>query len=46
MRGIQLALVAAHSDRVTVVAMSPDGRHFATASVDTTMRIWSFEKHE
>lgn len=46
MSGIQLALIVAHSDWVMGVAMSPDGRHFATASLDTTMRIWSFEKHE
>lgn len=43
-----------HSDRVTSVAISPDGRMLASGSVDTTIKLWdlftgkllhSFEKH-
>jgi len=33
-------LLRDHTDEVTSVAVSPDGRHFATASRDGTARLW------
>src|SRR5262249_40449192 len=30
----------AHTDTVTSVAFSPDGKHLATGSFDTTARLW------
>lgn len=33
----------AHKSSVTCVALSPDGQHFATASTDRTVKLWSME---
>lgn len=35
------AVLAGHSERVLYMALSPDGRHVATASPDGTLRQWS-----
>ena len=36
----ELGIFRGHSDDVTAGCLSPDGRHFATASLDGTARIW------
>lgn len=33
-----------HTHRVRQISMLPDMKHFSTASTDSTVRIWKFEK--
>ena len=33
-----------HTDKVTSVAISPDGKHFISGSDDKTVRVWDIEK--
>lgn len=51
----ELKTFAGHTDRITAVALSPDGKLAATGSADTTVRVWElssgkqvalFEKHK
>lgn len=44
--GEQLAYVQHHQGRVSSVASSPDGRHLASASWDTTIRVLSLDTLE
>ncbi|HEX9654550.1 MAG TPA: hypothetical protein VGA99_12650 [bacterium] len=39
-------LKTGHSDRVNALAVSPDGRLFASASADNTVKIWDAERGE
>lgn len=41
LRGELVLVTQAHEDRVTGVAMSPDGMGLATASWDTNLKIWA-----
>src|SRR4029077_2723084 len=36
----EVGVFRGHSDEVTAGCLSPDGRHFATASLDGTARLW------
>jgi WD40 repeat protein len=36
----ELGVFRGHSEEVTAGCLSPDGRHFATASLDGTVRVW------
>ena len=36
-------MLAGHSDRVTSVAATPDGRYAVSGSVDRTLRIWDLQ---
>jgi WD40 repeat protein len=37
----EIVLQVGHADRVTAMSASADGRHLMTASMDSTVRIWS-----
>jgi WD40 repeat protein len=41
-----LRTIAGHSDAITSVAFSPDGRHLVSGSADTTVRIWNAVRGE
>ncbi len=38
--GIEVQQIAAHTDEITSIAFSPDGRTILTGSADATLRIW------
>ena len=38
--GIQLLILAGHSDGISFASFSPDGKHIVTASDDQTARVW------
>jgi WD40 repeat protein len=38
--GALLSICAAHSDRITCLAFSPDSRRLVTGSHDGTVRLW------
>ena len=39
----QIAVLKGHSDRVTSVAFSPDGKKIVRGSDDKTIRVWNAE---
>jgi len=41
LRGDKLSQLDGHEERVAAVQVSPDGQALATASWDTTMKIWA-----
>lgn len=41
LRGERLAVLAAHNDRLSTLAVSPDGYALATGSWDSLIKIWS-----
>ncbi len=38
--------LAGHTDAVTLLTLTPDGRHLVSASADRTLRVWSLEDRE
>ena len=38
-----MATLTGHEDRVTSVAVTPDGRRAVSASDDRTVRVWDLE---
>jgi WD40 repeat protein len=45
-RGDELFTLAGHSNRVTVLAVSPDGQTVASGAIDQTLRIWNLTRRE
>jgi WD40 repeat protein len=44
--GRQLFALAGHTDRVTAIAWSPDGKRLATASLDPTVKLFDASRGE
>ena len=44
--GTEISLITGHTEEVTSVAFSPDGRTLASGSYDNTIRLWNSETGE